>query len=102
SPVIIAAIVASIVITPISAPVVIPAPMETMAAIVLHAQRRPDAPFAPPAGARSTPFVAAPAAMDPVFPPSIPVAVIERAVIPIAVIEHRPVIDRQIPEIVRA
>ena len=86
----------------VEAAIIIPAAAEAMAAIEVQSQRGTITAFMPPVRTGTAPFVITPAAANPILTPAIPVAIIDRTVIPTVAIVDGTIIDRQIPIIVRA
>lgn len=101
-------VIAAMVI-PIMVMVIVMAPpavvivVEAVAAVIFEAKRRTiGIVAAPPMRMAAAPFIAVPAAMDPIPVIAIHAPVIDGSLIPVAVVIHRPVVHGVIPIVVRA
>jgi hypothetical protein len=104
-----ASIAAAVVAAPVAAiTVVMAAPAiaplgahpEAVILVEFETQRRADAIAAGPQRTRAAPLVATPFAANPKQVTSVKIAIVDRPLVPIAVVEHRAIVDRIIPEIV--
>src|SRR5690349_11197027 len=77
-------------------------PDESVVDVEIIVLRRPEATDAGIVGPIAAPLVQAPVAADPVIVVALPIAIVERSAIPLAVEIDRAISDRIIPEIVRA
>jgi hypothetical protein len=73
-----------------------------MAPIILKAQSRTETIGASPVRTRAVPLVVAPPPVNPELRAPVVMTIIGRPSVPIAAVKHRAVIDRIIPERVRA